>query len=669
MVTIARLRAAELPASAELPAPAPRRASERCIRLLPPEVLRQVSAVGAQMRHCRRMSQLPQSTPHPAQIPEPADRPYCGRLRLQVDATDVTRRIYQVRETIPVPGPGPLILLYPKWLPGFHSPQAPIELFAGLVITAAGEDIAWTRHPVTINAFHLDVPEGVQEIEARFQFLSPTAPDQGRVIASTNLVTLQWNTVLLYPAGYFARQIEIEAELTLPEGFQSASALEQVGQQGSTVRFAATRLDVLVDSPVFAGRYAKRIALDDRVHLNLFADQPEWLEAKPEQIEAHADVVRQCDRLFRSRHFDRFEMLLALSAELTGTGVEHHRSFEAVSIPDYFTGWDKTLARRDTVPHEYVHSWNGKHRRGADSWSPSFEEPIGNDLMWVYEGQTQYWCRVLCARAGLWKLEQGHEALAITAAMYEMRPGSRWRPMFDTTRDPIIAARAPLPWISWQRSEDYYSEGALMWLDVDTRIRELTDDSRSLDDFARSFFGNNDGDWSTDPYVFDDVIEALAAIAPFDWRSFFADQVEGKHEGAPLAGIERGGYRLVFREEPTSFFSSLEQTGGTINHSFSLGLTLKSSGTITDVLWEGPAFQAGLTVGPSVLAVNGRAFSADSLKQAIRDAGEATPIELVVKNGSEVRTVLLHYHGGLRYPHLERLEGRRARLDEILAPL
>jgi predicted metalloprotease with PDZ domain len=614
------------------------------------------------------MSDLPPPFPQPVSIPDAADTPYCGPLRLQVDVTDLDRRIYQVREIIPVAGPGPLVLLYPKWLPGYHAPQAPIELFAGLVLSAGGQDLGWTRHPVTVNAFQIDVPEGVTEIEARFQFLSPTASDQGRVIATPDLLALQWNTVLLYPAGHHARQIEVETELTVPAGFRLACALASEQTDDGRFRFEPTRLDVLVDSPVFAGRHVRRIEIDGQVRLNLFADHPEWLDASPEQIEAHAEVVRQCDRLFQARHFDRFEMLVALSDELTGAGIEHHRSFEAVSIPEYFTNWDTTFVRRDTVPHEYVHSWNGKHRRGEGSWSPSFEEPIRNDLMWVYEGQTQYWCQMLCARSGLWTAAQAREALAQTAALYQARPGSRWRPILDTTRDPIIAARASLPWASWQRSEDYYSEGALIWLDVDTRIRELTGDERSLDDFASAFFGSNDGAWSTDTYVFEDVIDALGSIAPFDWTAFFLDQLQAKRAGTPLAGIERGGYRLAFREEPSSFLTSSETVYKTINHTFSLGLVLAQSGKISDVLWDGPAFQAGLIVGASVLAVNDRSFSADALKQAIRDGQGGKPIELLVKRGSDVRPMSIRYDGGLRYPHLERVEGVRARLDEILAP-
>jgi predicted metalloprotease with PDZ domain len=618
------------------------------------------------------MTQPPRPTPQPAPVPEPDDVPYRGVLRLAVDATDVLRRIYQVREAIPVPKPGPMVLLYPKWLPGFHAPQAPIELFAGLVITAGDREIAWKRHPVTINAFHIDIPEGVAEIEAAFQFLSPTDPSQGRVIVTPDMLALQWNTVVLYPAGHFARQIEVAASLTVPDGWQLACALDRQGQDGSTTRFKPAPLDVLVDSPVFAGRHFRQVALDAEgtVRLNLVADRPELLGATPEQIAPHRALIAQCDRLFGARHFDHYEMLLALSDEMTGIGVEHHRSFDAVTLPGYFLAWDETFARRDTIPHEFVHSWNGKHRKGADSWSPCFELPIRNSLMWVYEGQTQYWSRVLCARSGLWSAEQALGALAQTAATYDVRPGSRWRPTVDTTRDPIIAARSPLPWTSWQRSEDYYSEGSLIWLDVDTRLRELSGDSLSLDDFARNFFGRNGGEWRvTDTYEFDDVVQALDALAPFDWAGYFVEQLEGKRAGTQLDGLERGGYRLVYRDRPSAFTVSSDAVFGTVSLSFSLGLTLDAQGKLKDVLWDGPAFGAGLTAGSELVAVNGRAFSADDLEQAIAAGASGGPIELVVRTGRHVRTVTIAYDGGLRYPHLERIDGARGRLDEIFAPL
>ena len=613
----------------------------------------------------------PQPLPDDPGVQEPRDEPYGKTLLLHVDATDLDRRIYRVLQVVPVQHPGTMTLLYPQWLPGFHAPQAPVELFAGLSVTAGDRILTWKRHPVTINAFDIEVPDGASQIEVAFQFLSPTDPSQGRVIVTAEMLALQWNTVVLYPAGHYARQIVIQPSLKLPDGWQLACALEQDGRDGATVRFRPTTLDVLVDSPVLAGCNFRRIPLDDaaQVHLNLVAEQPHQVAATPVQIAPHRALVEQADRLFQARHFDHFDILLGLSDEMTGSGIEHHRSCDSITGANYFAAWDSTFVRRETVAHEYVHSWNGKHRRGADSWTPSFEKPIRNSLMWVYEGQTQYWGRVLCARSGLWNAEQALGALAQTAARYDARPGSRWRPTIDTTRDPIIAARKPLPWMSWQRSEDYYSEGALIWLDVDTRLRELSSDTGSLDDFARSFFGRNDGVWATtDTYVLDDVVAALNAIAPFDWRGFFTEQLARTHGGAPLAGITRGGYRLVYGQAPNPYDANTTSVFGSTDLSHSLGLTINKSGVIGDVLWEGPAFDAGLTVGTKVVAVGGRAFSADQLSLAVTDAANGQPIELIVTKAGKSRTVAVSYHDGLRYPRLERVNDTRDRLSEIFAP-
>ncbi len=612
---------------------------------------------------------LPQPLPEPPPVPEPEDKPYCGTILLEVDATDIHRRIYRVKERIPVAGAGPMMLIYPKWLPGFHAPQAPVELFSGLEIFAGGEQLTWIRHPVTINSFHIDVPEGADEVEVRFQFLSPTDPSQGRVIVTPDLLMLQWNTVLLYPARHFARRIEVEASLTLPSDWQWACALEAAREDGDTIRFRSAPLDVLVDSPVLAGRHFRSVDLDEQVRLAIAGDRPDLLAASDEQIEPHRALVRECDALFGARHFDRFEILLALSEDLTGAGIEHHRSCEAVSIPNYFTDWDETFARRDTIPHEYVHSWNGKHRRGIDSWQPCFEKPIRNSLMWVYEGQTEYWSRVLCARSGLWTAQQARESLAFTAATFSIRPGSRWRPLIDTTRDPIIAARSPLPWKSWQRSEDYYPEGALIWLDVDTLLRELSGDTRSLDDFARSFFGADENGPVTNTYRFEDVVGTLDAIAPYDWAGLFERHLTERHDDAPLGGLERGGYRLAYRGEPSSFTTSSQAVFGTTDHSFSIGISVNSDGEIKDVLWEGPAYDAGVTTGSSIVAIGGRVFDLDLLDEEIAGTARGRPLQFTVKSGKHVRTVTLEYSGGIRHPHLERISGTRPRLDDLLAPL
>lgn len=598
-------------------------------------------------------------------IPEPADQPYPGTLDLHVDATDVERGIFNVRQRIPTARPGPVVLLYPKWLPGFHAPVAPIELFAGLRISAGGADLAWRRHPVVVHAFLVEVPPDVDAIDVEFAFLSPTDPSQGRVICSPDLFCLPWHSVVLYPAGHAARQITIAARLRVPDRWSHACPLTAEKRNDGVVAFEPVALDVLIDSPVLAGRYMRRIKLDDAVTLAVAADAPHLLDTDADQIAAHRAVVAEAQRLFGSRPFDRFTMLLALSGTLTAAGVERHRSFEAVSDSAYFAGWKANLVRRDTIPHEFVHSWNGKHRRGADSCSPSFDRPIHNDLLWVYEGQTQYWTNVLCARSGLWSLEDTLGALALTAARYDVRPG-RWRPLLDTTRDPIIAARSPLPWPSWQRSEDYYAEGALLWLDVDTRLRESTGEARSLDDFGRAFFGGRDGDWSTRPYVFDDVVDALAAIAPFAWRDWFERMLGGTRADAPLAGLDRGGYRLVYRDRPSTYQQAQEQAFGRIDLTHTLSATIGVDGRVGDVLWGGAAFAGGLTAGATIVAVAGRDFSAEGLRSLVR-ASTGETLALLVRRGDAVRSLSVQVPGALRYPHLERIEGVPARLDDILS--
>jgi predicted metalloprotease with PDZ domain len=615
-------------------------------------------------------SQVGAPTPGPdvAVIAMPEDRELPGTITLAVDATDVTRGIFRVREVIPVAGAGALTLLYPKWLPGYHAPQSQIALFAGLEVTVGGQQVHWARDPVEVYAFHVDLPAGAEAIEVTFQFVSPTSAAHGRIMTTPEMLNLQWNTVVLYPAGHYSRRIQVAASAKLPEGWSFGCALRSSTEDHVT-KFETVALDVLIDSPIFAGRHFRRIELDEggRVALNVVADSAELLGATPEQIEPHRALVIQADRLFGGRPFDRFDFLVALSDELGQIGVEHHRSCETGTTPTYFTEWEANAPNRDVMSHEYTHAWNGKYRRGKDSWTPTFERPIRNSLMWVYEGQTQYWGNVLSARAGLWTVQQTLDALARTSAIYDNRAGRRWRPMSDTTRDPIIASRRPLPWVSWQRSEDYYSEGQLVWLDVDTRIRELSDDELSLDDFARAFFRVHEGSQVTRTYDFDEVVRILSEVQPFDWAAFLVDKLESTDPDAPLEGLERGGYRLVYRATPRDFDARIDALHGVESLTFSVGVTVTAAGKIQDVNWESPAFEAGVTAGSELVAVNGRAYDSEHLKEAIRTAEQGQSVELLVKNAKRYRTVKLDYRGGLRYPHLEPIEGARRRLDEILA--
>jgi predicted metalloprotease with PDZ domain len=601
-----------------------------------------------------------------------------GVLKVEVDATDLDHRIFRVRERIPVVS-GPLTLSYPQWLPGKHAPRGPIDKLAGLHVSTNGRAIRWKRDPLDVYAFQLDVPEGATNLLVEFDFLSAQDSSQGRIVMTPAMLNLQWETVALYPAGIAAHAVTVEASVKLPAGWNYATALDATagvanasGADGQ-VHFKPVAFDTLVDSPLYAGRYYKRVDLapgaNVPVHLNLFADEAKDLEATPEQIRLHRNLVEQARRLHRSQHYDHYDFLLALSNELGGIGLEHHRSSENSADPTYFTDWDKQAPGRDLLPHEYTHSWNGKFRRPADLTTQNFNVPMQGSLLWVYEGQTQYWGYVLAARSGLWTAQQARDALALVAQTYtDNRPGFAWRDVQDTTNDPVVAARRPLPYRSYQMSEDYYNAGQLTWLAVDAKLRELSHERRSLDDFARAFFGIDDGSYAVRTYTFDDVANALNAIAPHDWTAFLRAHVD--EHAAPLDGLAASGWKLVYTDTPSAYQRSLEADRKAVDFSASLGITVASKdGRISDVRWNGPAFKAGLGASGNLLAVDSRSFTPERLKDAIVAAkSDGAPIELLVKDGDLYRSVRVDYRDGLKYPHLERIPGTRDRLSAILEP-
>lgn len=593
-------------------------------------------------------------------------------IRLSVDATDVDRAILAARESIPVQGGATARLRFPKWLPGTHGPIGPVANLAGLTFTAAGQVVPWRRDPLDGHAFLIDVPAGVDRLDASFQYLSAIQPQEGRIQVTPALLSLEWNQVSLYPAGVPTADIPVEASLKVPEGWQVATALDPVAGTPGETRFAPVSYATLVDSPVLAGRHMRREDLGHGVRLDIAADTPEELALTPAQLAPHRALVDQALRLFGTRHFDHYDFLLSISDRLGGIGLEHHRSSEDGTGLGYFKEWTTRGPARGLLPHEFVHSWNGKHRAAADIVVPDFSTPLQNDLLWVYEGQTQFWGYVLQARSGLGTAQDARDAFAMLAALLDQRPGRQWRSLADTTNDPIISARRPQPWRSWQRGEDYYIEGALLWLDADMLIRERTGNTRSLDDFARIFFGGRDGDWSTVPYTRADVVAGLNRVLPNDWEGFIAQRVDRVQAHPPLDWLARGGYRLAWSSQPSAYAKSLDGMRKSTDLSFSLGLMVGADGTITDVTWDTPAFRAKLVPGMQIVAIDGEAWSADRIRAALdRAAAASDPIRLVVKRADAVTTVAIDYHGGQRYPRLEPLgTGKGAPLlDRLLAPL
>ncbi|HWZ53004.1 MAG TPA: hypothetical protein VNW54_16225 [Granulicella sp.] len=622
----------------------------------------------------------PQPVPMPAPIAAPVDKPYVGPIALTVDLRNNVDRIERVHEEVPVePGSKEMVLLYPEWIPGEHEPSGPISSLAGIITTVDGKRVQWVRDRVNVYAFHVPLTAGAKTVGLDFDYLSPIKPSAGRIEISDAIADLEWNEVVMYPAGYFSRDIAFDTTLKLPSGWKYATALETASKQGDTIQFERTPLNTLVDSPLYAGLYSLRVDLSptatDIVHLNIFADSQDDLKMTPEELEAHKRLTLEADKLYGSHHYKHYDFLLLLSDKVGGVGLEHHQSSEDGLDRNYLTDWANGIFDRDLLGHEYTHSWDGKFRRPADLWTPSFDVPMRDDLLWVYEGMTQYWGNILTARAGMRTPEQTRDIFAQVAAGFATSPGRNWRPMVDTTNQPIVSQRRPVSFVSYQRPEDYYTEGMLIWLDADTKIRELTDGKKSLDDFCKRFFGVYNGSFITAPYTFEDVVSNLNAVVAYDWKSFLQERVYDLHTQVPMNGFTQGGYKLVYTDKPTEWMVKEEATAGYADFSTSLGLSVGSrrgggsAGVVSNVWWDSPVFKAGVTPGMELVSVNGTAYSAKVLTDAILAAEkDRKPLQLQFHRGDKYTTIALPYYDGMRYPSLERVDGTPDRLDEILAP-
>jgi len=607
-----------------------------------------------------------------AHIPPPHDTPFPGIIVLAVDASDVDQGIYRVHETIPVQA-GPLTLLIPKWIPGNHAPEPnDIGKFAGLAITANGKSVPWLRDKYDVYAFKADVPQGVTSLDVKFQFLAPRDSNQGAVVMTDKIIDLEWNQLSLYPAGHYSRDITFAPSVTLPAGWQFGTALETASQSGNTTTFKPTTYNTLVDSPIYAGINFKRFDLDPGakvpVHMDLVADTPKELGVTPDELKLLRTMVQQEYKVFGSQHYKHYDFLVSASDYLAANGLEHHQSSEDGVDADFFTSWKPgNMFHGGIFAHEFTHSWNGKFRRPADLWTPNFNVPMGDSLLWVYEGETQYWGEVLPVRSGMETAEQFRDMLAVVAANLDRgMPGFEWRNVQDTTNGEIIVHRRPRPYASWQLGEEYYAGGALIWLDVDAKIRALTHGKSSLDTFTREFYSIDNGSYITETYTIGQLIAALNNVAPYDWTSFLCGLLDA-HE-PPLAGIAASGWKVVYTDKPNAFEQKMMKKFRGGDFGTTIGLSIDQGGKIRDVRWNGPAFKAGVGSSEMLIAVNGEAYSTSRLKTAIEVAQkDERPIQLLLKYDGRYRTVLVAYNAGLQYPHLERIKGMPDYLDQILA--
>ena len=596
-------------------------------------------------------------------------------VRLEVDLTDTPRRIWHAHLTVPAQ-PGPLTLLYPKWIPGHHAPTGPITDLAGLRLSAGGRAVEWRRDDDDMHAFHVEVPAGARAIEVAMDFLVPsdTTNPADELSVSARLVDLNWNTVLLYPRGVSPRDLRYEPRLKLPPGWHFGTALRVAHEASSGVEFQPVSLETLIDSPVIAGAHFREIPLGGgappRYWLDLVADSEPALDLRADDRAHFARLPLEAEALFGARHYRDYHFLLTLSDHVAHFGLEHHESSDNRASEHFLLDDDSFRIEACLLPHEMVHSWNGKYRRPAGLATPDYQAPMRGELLWVYEGLTEYEGLVLTARSGLWGDSSFREYLAWQAALLDSTAGRRWRPLSDTTVAAQLLYTARPEGAFWRRGLDFYSEGALIWLEADVKIRQLTAGRRSLDDFCRSFCGGVSGPPEVRPYSIEDVFAALNATAAYDWHAFFQQRVYNLTPHAPLGGIQEGGWRLVYTNRVSDMLRAHEITEKVLDLTWSLGCVLRENGAVADVVPGSPADKAGVGPAMKLIAVNGRRLSGELLHAAVAAAKtNAAPIELLLEDADFFRTTKVDYHGGERYPILERDSAREDLLSRILEPL
>jgi len=592
-------------------------------------------------------------------------------ITLSVDASAAPRKLIHAQLRIPAV-PGTLTLYYPKWIPGEHGPTGPVQDLTGLKFTASAKPLKWRRDLLDGWTFHVEVPAGANEVTADLDYASPATLQAGfgaGSAATEKLYVVNWNTLLLYPAGWTTDELTYNASLKLPSGWKFGSSLPVANHAGNEIHFAPISLTMLVDGPVIMGEYLKVIPLSSDgppAELDVAADTPGALAAPPEVWEHWKNLVAQAGILFGARHYRDYHFLLTLSDHVAHFGLEHHESNDSRVDERSLVEEEGRVLAAGLLSHEYVHSWNGKYRRPADLSTPDFEKPMQTDLLWVYEGLTSYLGDVLAARSGERSPEQARDSLALIAADIDHRSGRVWRDLQDTADGVPSMQMASRGWTDYRRPVDYYDEDVLNWLWVDTIIRQQSKGTKSFDDFCKLFFGGQSGPPMLKTYTFDDVMNALNQIAAYDWRGFWTERLTTHGPGGPLGGVNGSGWKLIYDESPSPLTRANEHDGKTIEAQFSVGLFLKDNGGVRDTVEGMIGAKAGIGPGMTIVAVNGHKFSADAWHDAIAAAKPGSaPLELIVENSDYFRTIKLDYHGGEKYPHLVRDESKPDLLSEI----
>lgn len=598
-------------------------------------------------------------------IAAPQDRRFDGTIRLDVDARDVLRRVFHVRESIPVQAPGKTTLLYPQWEAFSHAPTISAASLTGLVAFAGTRRLEWRRDELEMHAFHLDVPAGVDDITVEFQYVLRA----GEAFLRPGLVAVPWEKLLLYPAGWYARNLPIRAGVLLPSGLHAVSSLRAEETSGGSVRFGTTTLDALLDAPVMAARYVRSHDLglpgQPAFRLSLLSDSEHAAGLSDRDVTDTRHMMRETHAVFGRAPYRRFEAMVILSDAFPPGGVEHADSAEIYLPADYFRDRSSQLNNLDLIAHEHVHAWNGRLRVPIGQWTPTPNTPMRNGMLWIYEGQTEFWGRVLAARSGLRSRQETLDKLALDAADVQAMNGRAWKTLRDTTNDPVYLSSRAAVWPEWQRRKDYYTEGVLLWLEIDMMLREGSNGRYGLDDLAAAFYSADIGP-GPHPYTFEDLCSALHRLVPIDWSKQLDERLD-THGPLVLGGLNRAGWELFYDQKPTPTFLQHEAEIGGYDLRHSIGMVVDTQGRVQSVMWDGPAYRAGIGPGAVLEAIHGEAFSREALLSAIEKSPD-TPISLRVNNGASRSDLEIDYDAGPRYPHLRRIDDRPDRLTQLLKP-
>jgi predicted metalloprotease with PDZ domain len=596
-------------------------------------------------------------------------------ITLRVDAHDVGRNRIHTEMTIAVK-PGPVTLLFAKWIPGEHAPTGALDTLIGLEIRANGIPIVWSRDPLDLYSLRIVVPRGVDHLDVA---LESGLPIEGLMFTSgqtnsSRLAIISWNEFVLYPKGVDADRLSVDASLIAPAGWTVACALEGKSGKGNAIRFEKSSLARLIDSPAQIGLYSRLVEIKGaepapalRHAMSIMADSEAAIYLPEDFARGYNRMISESGALFGSRMYRHYTWLVSLSNHIAHFGLEHHESSDDRAAEGMLSAEDLRMELAGLLGHELVHSWNGKYRRPVGLLSPDFQEPMDGSLLWVYEGLTNLLGMVLPTRAGLITPEYYRERLAVSSSVLELEAGARWRPLSDT----IAAAQLPRSsvWQSSRRSTDYYAASDYLWLDVDAELRARSQGHVTLDDFVKRFCAGVSGAPQVKPYVEQDIYNLLAELSPGDWRSFIRRHLDQTGTMALFAALDRTGWKLGYTAVRNTALATDDRRRQSTNRLASIGIFLDGDNRIIDVIEDRAAARAGAGPGMRVIAVNGERFTAVVLDDAITAAQKTRePISLLVEKGDYYQTLRVEYYDGLRFPHLVRIEGRADNLGAILTP-